>query len=519
MSDWIELKLPCPSLDCGSSDAFHRHRDGHGYCFSCKYYEPKIKKEQFLSEQYSYEYLNTRGLNRKTLEFYDLRTKINSEGQPISIGFRYPSGSYKVRQLEKKEFYWEGDGSKGGLFGRDKFPAGSHKYVTITEGEFDAASVFQVLDGPAVSVSSSSSASRDCAAERSWLNSFERIYLAFDADGPGRDATLAVAKLFDYNKIYVVNWDTRKDANEYLQAGEETDLRNIWWNAKRYLPETVISISKESARKILTNKPTPGIPYPFPTLNHMTYGIRKGESVLVTAQEGVGKTELMHSILHKLLKDTSDDTSIGGIFLEEPKARLLQSLAGLEMHRPAHLPDSGCSDEEVLSALEKVLRVDERLHIYAHFGSDDPEVLLDTIRFMVTARNVGYVILDHISMVVSGLAGEDERRALDYISTRLQMMVKELNFALILVSHVNDNGQTRGSRYIAKVADIRIDADRDLNASDPVKRNTTYLKVSKNRFCGRTGPAGALLFDTTLNKYTEVANDNNPGNEVLSIAS
>src|SRR5690348_2133228 len=123
-------------------------------------------------------------------------------------------------------------------------------------------------------------------------------------------------------------------------------------------------------------------------------------------------------------------------------------------------------------------------------------------------------------MAVSGLAGEDERRALDYFSTRLEMMVKELDFALIMVSHVNDEGRTRGSRYISKIADIRIDATRDTTNPDPVQRNTTELMVSKNRFSGRTGPACKLLFDPQTYTYSEAshdfwptvspANDNNP---------
>jgi twinkle protein len=106
-------------------------------------------------------------------------------------------------------------------------------------------------------------------------------------------------------------------------------------------------------------------------------------------------------------------------------------------------------------------------------------------------------------MVVSGLGGEDERRALDYFSTRLEMMVKELDFALIMVSHVNDDGRTRGSRYISKVADIRIDITRDIQNPDPVLRNTTHLVVSKNRFSGRTGPACQLLFDPNTFTYSE----------------
>jgi twinkle protein len=233
----------------------------------------------------------------------------------------------------------------------------------------------------------------------------------------------------------------------------------------------------------------------------MTYGIRTGESVLLTAQEGVGKTEVMHAILHNLLTETND--AIGSIFLEEPKKRLLQAMAGIHLQRPVHLPDSGVEDSTVFNAVQEVVRKDERLHIYSHFGSDDPEIILDTIRFLVTARLCRYILLDHITMVVSGLGGENERRALDYLSTRLEMMVKELDFALILVSHVNDDGLTRGSRNISKIADVRIDLSRDIKNADPTVRRTTHLMVSKNRFCGRTGPAGQLLFDPNTYTLTE----------------
>jgi twinkle protein len=248
--------------------------------------------------------------------------------------------------------------------------------------------------------------------------------------------------------------------------------------------------------------------YPSQTLNDMTYGIRTAESVLLTAMEGVGKTELMHAIEYNLLKGTQDN--VGAIFLEEPRPRHLQAIAGLELRLPLHLPDCSCSEGEVAAAIERVVSKDDRLFIYSHFGSDDPGVIESTVRFLVTARGCRYILFDHISMAVSGLAGEDERRALDYLSTRLEMMVKELNFALIFVSHVNDAGQTRGSRYISKIADIRIDAYRDINHVNENERNRTYLTVSKNRFSGRTGPAGVLQFDPFTYTYKELehANDN-----------
>jgi len=349
---------------------------------------------------FTYEYLPWRGVSKETFRFFDVKTKVDSTGKPIELGYLYPNGSYKVRKLDQKVFHSIGDIQKAGLFGRNKFPAGSHKYVTITEGELDALSLYQVVHAPVVSVRSSNSAVLDCTLDRSWLNSFERIYIAFDGDSPGRDAAARVARLFDFNKVFLVRFpgtvgekSPQKDPNDYLRTGDPTDadeLRNIWLNSKKYLPETVVS-DFDSFEKILKDTPEKGVDYPWPTLNYMTYGIRLGESVLITALEGVGKTEVCHALEYKILKDTQDN--VGAIYIEEPKKRHLQALAGLQLQRPVHLPDSGVSDSRVFKAVQEVIGKDDRLHLYSHFGSDDPETILDTIRFLVSARSCRYIIL------------------------------------------------------------------------------------------------------------------------------
>jgi twinkle protein len=501
-SQVTEGRLPCPK--CPSSDAYHVYDDGHGYCFSCQYFQPA--EGDFLEEDlYTYEYLPHRGLTKKTLEFYDIRTKIDKNGKPIADGFTYPSNQIKVRTLDRKEFYWEkssGEEVKPGLFGRDKFNTGGHDYVILTEGEYDAASCYQVLKVPSVSIRSSSTGVADVNVDRSFIDAHERIYLAFDNDAPGRATREAVARLFDFNKVYVLEFDQFKDANEYLKAGKEDELRNIYANAKKYLPETVLAINKSSVAKILSETASVGVPYPFPKLNSMTYGMRRGESVLITAQEGVGKTELMHALEYQLLTGTQDN--VGAIFLEEPRRDHLKTLASIHLERPCFVPEQGVSDHSIAKAVEEVCGVDDRLYLYSHFGSDDPDVLLDTIRFMVTACSCNWVLLDHLTMVVSGLQGDkDVTRALDYISTRLEMMVKELNFGLIFVSHVNDEGLTRGSRMISKVCDVRVDLTRNLKEDS----NIINLRVSKNRPpMGKTGNAGDYSFDTFTRKYSEVSN-------------
>lgn len=452
--------------------------------------------DQTISDdfEYSYQYLSARGLTAATMEKYNILTKVDPNGLPIAHGYTYPNGAVKIRNLLKKEFLSKGDMSNATLFGRDKFQSGSYKSVTICEGELDAASVYQLLGSkyPVLSVRSASSARKDCAAEFEYLNSFDSIYLCFDADEPGQRACAEVAGLFNFNKVFHVKLDKFKDPNEYLQAGAEKEFVSAWWNAQKFLPEGIISSDSEVFEIFKEEKATSIATYPWATLQELTKGIRYGEVVLLTAMEGVGKTEIFRGLEYHLLQTT--DANIGVIHLEEGKRRFYDGVAGYELKTAAH-HDPYLTPEQKIEAYKKAVRRDNRLHFYTHFGSDDPDVILDSIRFMAGACECKFIFLDHITMLVSGTAEGDERRILDYISTKLAQMVEELDFCLFLISHINDDGKTRGSRNISKIADLHVQLVRDLDSSDPIIRNTTNLLVKKNRFAAQTGPGGSLYFD------------------------
>lgn len=446
-----------------------------------------------------------RGLEPATLKEYGVLYEVNGEGEPIGVVYRTPNGRALHRRLDSKDFRFSGEREEGllSLFGSDKFPQGSAKAITISEGFNDAMAVYQLLGSkyPSVAVQSASSAKTECAQAYDYINSFEKIYLAFDNDAPGKEAAEKVARMFDFNKVYMVHLE-RKDPHEYLENNDARSFEKAWWAARRFLPEGILSSYSEFDKIIDDDGEKPSVAYPFEELQSLTFGIRSGEFVLFTAQEGIGKTEVFRALEYHLLKNT--DENIGIIHLEESKARTLKGFVGYEIKSPVHLPEFQLSKDELKANLRKVATRDDRIHIYSHFGSDDPDHILSTIRFMAGACNCKYVFLDHLTMVVSGLAGDDERRALDYLSTRLAMMVEELDFTLFAISHVNDEGQTRGSRNIGKVADLRIDLNRDLKALSPQVRNTTHMMCSKNRFAGKTGPAGDLFFNPDTYVLTEV---------------
>jgi twinkle protein len=518
MKNKVVKRVPCPSCQAQgedtSGDNLIVYSDGSTYCFNCKYtlssltlsssVLPKdtysntysILKERTHEGPVTKQYVPFRGLTLETMRTYGVLTDVDADDNPVKLRFPYGPNANKVRLCQQKEFYCEGEFKDGlPLFGMDRFGAGAHKAVTITEGELDAMSVHQMFGGrhAAVSVRGSASARADCERARDYLNSFSRVYLCFDNDKPGQEAAREVAKLFDINKVYHVNMDRFKDANDYLTNDAVFEFTQTWNNAKSFKPKGIVSDYNSIADILAKEGNKAAASYPFPTLQELTYGIRHGELVLITAQEKVGKTEIIRAIEYHLLKTT--DENIGVIHLEEGEKRASQGLIGYELGCPVHLPDAGVSVDDQVAALKSLTKRDDRLHLYAHFGSDDPNTILDIIRYLVTVCHCKYIFLDHITMLVTGFEDDDERKKLDYLSTRLAMMTRELDFTLFLVSHVNDDGKTRGSRNISKVADLIVHLERNTEGATLDERNTTSVMVKGNRFAGKSGPAGYLWFD------------------------
>lgn len=485
---------PCPK--CNSSDAVEHYPDGD-YCFSCGYkFFPDAKESPIITTELTKQHIRYRGHSLEALAKYGVYTLVSPDGTPKEVVYPYKSFN-KHRKLDEKVFYGEGADTKASeLFGAAAFSAGSASAITVTEGEEDCLSVYEMFGSkyPVVSVRSASTAHKDCSVNFEYLNSFEKIYLSFDNDAPGQKAAAQVATLFPFNKVYLVKLSKFKDANEAHQAGAEDEYKRVWYNAKRFVPENIVSSSADFA-EILEEKEKESLAtYPFTKLQTMLRGIRPGETVLFKAQEGIGKTEVMGAIEHHVLKTT--DLNIGVIHLEEPIRRSLQRFAGYELGRPVHL-DTTTSKEEILATVQHVTKRDNRVHFYKNFNSEDLNGVLNSIRFLVSSCECRIVFLDHISRLVSGTMEPDERKALDFISTRLSQLAEELQFGLVMVTHVNDDGKTRGSRNISKEAYAVINLDRDIVAEDEGIRNTTFMTIEKNRWGSLTGPAGCLYFDSS----------------------
>ena len=111
----------------------------------------------------------------------------------------------KVRHVATKDFHAEGRLSQATLFGQQLFRKGG-KIITVTEGELDAVSVYQMTGNkwPCVSIRrGAGSAVKDAKAQFEFLDSYDTIVICFDNDDVGREAAVSLAQIFEQTSIVV----------------------------------------------------------------------------------------------------------------------------------------------------------------------------------------------------------------------------------------------------------------------------------------------------------------------------
>jgi len=222
----------------------------------------------------------------------------------------------------------------------------------------------------------------------------------------------------------------------------------------------------------------------------------------------------LRELVWHLIQNTPDN--IGLMFLEESVRKTALSMMSLAANAPLHLPDAVVSDEERKNAFDATLGTG-RLYLFDHFGSTSIENIVNRVRYLAKGMSCKYVFLDHLSIIISSQESGDERKALDEVMTKLRMLVQETNIALILVSHLkrpSDKGheegaatslaQLRGSASIAQLSDMVLGLERNGQAEDLIERNTTHVRVLKNRYSGITGPACHLLYNKETGRMFQI---------------
>ena len=531
---FVKYHLPCPL--CKSSDAVSVNADSSAYCFSCQQYIKEYDMEtqpitngkqeskvQNFSQQSDFTEIVDRNLSENTCKKYGVSVKTDSMGTITNHYYPYhdKQGSKiatKTRYTKSKEFSVQGNTHQAGLFGEHLFS--KNKFIIITEGEIDCLSAYQMFytgkyETPVVSIKHGvASAVKDIKNSLEWLEQFQNILINFDNDEQGKEGALKVAELFSPGKCKIMHLPQEfKDASDCLVKNKIQIYTQAFWNAKRFAPDGIIN-ANTLFDDIIKPSVQSFVQYPFEGLNKMTYGLRASELVTFTSGSGLGKTQVIRELIHHLLKQTKDN--LGLLMLEENPVVTSKGIMSIEANQRLHLPDVHISKEEWQKHFDATTGTG-RVFLFDHFGSNTIDNIISRVRYLAKGLDCKYIIIDHVSIIVSDQSHGDERKALDEIMTRLRTLVQETGIAMIVVSHLrrpdgkgHEEGaatslsQLRGSASIGQLSDMVIGLERDAQHDDPEIRHTTRVRVLKNRFSGITGPCCDLKYDMDTGRLAEV---------------
>jgi len=547
----------CPECKKRGGDSTSNHlilfSDGGAYCNRCGYSESsgtytdldQYKKVEIsagdaatqvkrLISETTFKAIEDRGISKETCEHFNVRCSLSEADGTTVTSVNFPSSvegrlqGFKARYPNKR-FGKTGITKEGDFFGSMQCPKNGNK-LFITEGEYDAMALYQVILSRSkpewkkqiavVSLATGSGgASKEMLRNTDLIKGFKEVVLCFDQDEVGRDAVENAIKVLGRDKVKVVKM-TEKDACEMVKQGKQQELYISCITEKAVpRPEKIISGNQISMEELLIPL-TKGIEIPYPELSAKLGGFRHGEGggelSVFCAGSGMGKTTLAREIMYHFNK--AEKLKLGHIFLEEQFRKTSQSYIALDNNVPlaALRTDPSLVRSSKFKKSHKELISNDRTFFLKHFGSLASDNLIDYLQYMGVVEECDFILLDHISMVISGQDNgkNGERKDLDILMTKLAAFCEDTGVSVIAIVHLrrpqngsfNDGQQIslahlRGSASIEQLSHNIIAIEGDQHSDNP---NGRTIRVLKNREWGSVGEADALQYNPDTGRLLPV---------------
>lgn len=442
----------------------------------------KTTPKETVKEVLTYPFVEAkdRKVSKITCERFGIRAALSEKDGKTVEAYYFPSYNQKgqvvgfmkqdITKGKEEEGHWTAVGSvsiQNKLFGQDVAESINRKRanVVVTEGQWDAVSTFQALvdsvkntkyEGMEPQVVSIPLGTKNAVEailhNEAFVTSFDAATWFFDDDHctpaeakkgilKGHEAREAVAgALIDsgLSMMTVVAQDGFKDASDYLQAGKSSELAKlVQFGKKVFSTEKIVRASEISFETVIEPQPQGVIIDCFPKLMKKINGFRMKELTLLLAPSNCGKSTVT-SIFARKFMDAG--YKIGMIFLEEGNKETFQRLLASDLKvnylKFKRDPLSVASKEAIEEAYKRITQ-DDRLVMLNHFGSMPIDTLMAKVKHMVLVEGCKYILLDHISLVISGLESENERKDIDMAMTSLASFCSANDVHLCVVCHIN----------------------------------------------------------------------------------
>lgn len=502
-----------------------------------------------------------RGIRKETLERFSVKVSVSQEDGKTPQAVYFPSYNQKgkvtgytkqdLTKGKEERGHWSCIGSVtigNKMFGQNVAEAQNRKRnnLVITEGQWDCLSVFQALvdnvkgtkyegiEPLVVSIPmGTANAVESILHNENYVTSHDALTIFFDDDHctpaelqkkimKGHEAREAVANALVGSGISlftVTPEDGFKDASDFMQAGRSNDLAKLVQFGRRpYSSEKIVKAADLDLEFLLEPRPEGIYVNSFPKLMDKLHGFRLRELVLLTSPSGVGKSTVC-SIFASAFMEAGE--KLGMVYLEETNKETMQRLIAAKLKvnylEFKNNPLGLTTREKIQEAYDEIVNNDQ-LVMLGHFGSLPISELMAKIKHMHLVEGCKFIILDHLSLVISGSAVKDERKELDMVMTELAAFCAANEVCIIAVSHINrtladqfkppklkegeepkpywiqvTKESMRGSAALEQLSFVIIGLEPEILADR--SRGRVRLTVLKNRPWGYLGVADTFKID------------------------
>ena len=454
---------------------------------------------------------------------YGVRYAANGEtGLPEIIYYPYYEGSgrtimgYKVRNLPK-DF-----APSVGTIGKNLFGVNTRNpkndRLLLTEGEEDALAAREMLTGAAIDVMSVPNGAKgvnSIKVHAEMLSEYTTIYLCFDQDDDGKVGVEEhgdwLSTLVKEVKILKLDDSMGKDPSDFLKSGFQTSFRAAFKVAELYEPEGIVNGCDISISSLLEPLPE-GATIPFDGLQEKLHGLRKAEILTVCAGSGIGKSTLVRECTHSLIEQ---GYSVANVALEDQMEVAASALIALDMNIPLPIFRMNPPDASDMQPHYDKMVANGKTYFYKHFAGINSESLMNKLNYYAKVKQVDYIVLDHLSLVISASDSQNERKDIDSLMTQLAKLVVETGVGLVQIVHLKRTGgdksfakggeveltDLRGSAALEQLSWSVVGLERDQQGDD---RDFSRIRVLKNRTWGFTGLCDTVKFDPSTGRMASV---------------
>lgn len=392
-------------------------------------------QENLASNSAAREYLTLRGLTDVTISHFRLGYDAQKNAIAIPVFKRGELINIKYRLITPQENEAKYLGTRGAetyIFNEEGIQSGmKKKWVLVVEGEFDAMLAHQ---NGFDNVVSPASGKDSYGIWLEMLDTIPRVYIAYDNDKPGREASVKFAARVGQDKSFEVLYpEGIKDANDYFLKHTNEDFKELLKTARPYYKHTFKSITDiiEEARADKELK----------LILECIPGVKLGPDwvMAVSAATNVGKTSFVLNIAAELA-----EKEIPVLIL--PFERGVQSV-GMRYFGVKY----GMTEEEVghMSDADWSRIKNECITSPVYLSVPTRNETIDVIRRSKRIFNTRVVIVDHLDLMVRKGGGNDYERQLAQAVQELKEVAQECQVIIIMVHHIRKIN-TPGARKARK---------------------------------------------------------------------